>query len=44
MALCQRKKENIMKIPYRTKQVFKSIAIGILPVLVLALVAAVCWY
>lgn len=33
-----------MNIPYRTKQVFKRIAIGILPVLVLAVVASVCWY
>ena len=33
-----------MNIPYRTQRVLKSIALGILPVLVLALVAGICWY
>lgn len=33
-----------MNIPYRTQRVLKRIAMGILPVLVLALVAGVCWY
>ena len=33
-----------MNIPYRTQQTLKRIARGILPVLVLAAVASVCWY
>lgn len=33
-----------MNIPYRTQQTLKRIALGILPVLVLAAVASVCWY
>ena len=33
-----------MNLSYRTKRVLSRIGLGILPVLVLALVAAVCWY
>lgn len=33
-----------MNIPYRTQRVLKRIAMGVLPVLILALVAGVCWY
>jgi len=33
-----------MNIPYRTQRVLKRIGLSLLPVLVLALVAGVCWY
>lgn len=33
-----------MNISYRTRRVLKRIGMGLLPVLVLALVAGVCWY
>jgi hypothetical protein len=33
-----------MNIPYRTKRILQRIAMALLPVLVLALVAGVCWY
>ena len=33
-----------MNIPYRTKRVLQRIGIGLVPVLILALVAGTCWY
>ena len=33
-----------MNIPYRTQRVLKRIGTAILPILVLALVAGICWY
>lgn len=33
-----------MNIPYRTKRVLQRIAMALLPILILALVAGVCWY
>lgn len=33
-----------MNIPYRTQRVLKRIAVGLLPIMVLALVAGLCWY
>ena len=33
-----------MNISYRTQRVLKRIGLSLLPVLVLALVAGVCWY
>ena len=33
-----------MNIPYRTKRILQRIAMALLPVLILAIVAGVCWY